>query len=73
MPQKASASAYSPTSKDWLDLDLPEIGPDDEPLPCPQVDFAAQIAHAKFLLSCQAPDFFDKRLAQMNPEPFVMP
>jgi len=29
-----------------------------------------QMAHARFLLSGRAPEFFAERLAQMNPVPF---
>ena len=72
MPQTASGSVSSLTSKDWLDLDLPIIRPGEEPLPCEPPDFFEQLVHARFLLSCQPSDFFQKRLAQMNPEPFVM-
>jgi hypothetical protein len=56
-----------------FDLNLPEIGPGDEPLPAPAPGWKEQFAHAEFLLSCQPPDFHEKRLARMNPEPFVLP
>jgi hypothetical protein len=73
MPQNPSANACSPISNDLFDLNLPEIGPGDEPLPAPAPGWKEQFAHAEFLLSCQPPDFHEKRLARMNPEPFVMP
>ncbi len=73
MPQTAYENDCSPISNDLFDLDLPVIGPGEEPLPSPKANFLEQMAHAHFLLSCQPTDFFKKRLAQMNPEPFVMP
>lgn len=71
MPPKASVNACSATFDDMFDLNLPEIKEGEEPLPSPKPGWEEQFAHAEFLLSCQSPDFHEKRLTRMNPEPFV--
>jgi hypothetical protein len=56
-----------------FDFDLPDVGVGEGPLPNPEPTFAAQIEHALFLLSTRRPDFYEQRLARMNPEPFRLP
>ena len=73
MPHPASKSDSSATSSGLFDLDLPEVATGEGPLPNPEPTFAAQIEHAVFLLSTRRPDFYEKRLARMNPEPFRLP
>ncbi len=56
-----------------FDLALPVVREDEEPLPTPEPTYAAQMRHARFLLRAQAADFYDRRLAAMNPAPFRLP
>ncbi len=72
MPHPASENDSSVISDDLFDLDLPEIKDGEGPLACPAPSFDLQMRHARFLLSTQPADFYEKRLASMNPEPFVL-
>jgi hypothetical protein len=72
MPQRASKNDSSATSKTLFELDLPVVGTKDAPLPHPEPSFELQMQHAEFVLRSQPPDFYEKRLAAMNPEPFVL-
>ncbi len=56
-----------------FDLALPVVREGEEPLPAPEPTYAAQMRHARFLLRAQPPDFYDRRLAAMNPQPFQLP
>ena len=67
-----SKNDCSATSSGLFDLNLPEVGVEEGPLPNPAPTFAAQMEHAMFLLSIREPDFYEKRLARMNPEPFSL-
>jgi len=73
MPHRVSKNDFSATSSGLFDLKLPEVGVGEGPLPNPAPTFAAQMEHAMFLLSIREPDFYEKRLARMNPEPFRLP
>ncbi len=73
MPHPVSKSDCSATSSGLFDLNLPEVGVGEGPLPNPAPTFAAQMEHAMFLLSIREPDFYEKRLARMNPKPFRLP
>lgn len=73
MPHPESNNDSSAISKGLYDLDLPEVAPDEVPLPHPEPSFALQMEHALFLLKARGPDFYEKRLATMNPEPFHIP
>jgi hypothetical protein len=53
-----------------FDLDLPGVGPGEEPIELSPPSFKAMMDHARFLLASQPADFFEERLAAMNPEPF---
>ena len=72
MPRKPSATNFSKTSKatgnDWLELNLPEVKPGEEPLPHREPSFEAMMAHARMLLSWgrQAPE------VPKNPKRFQM-
>jgi len=72
MPQKASVSDCSQTSKDLFDLNLPTLEPGEKLLPSPAPTLEEQLAHAEFLLSAQPKSVHAERLARMNPEPFVL-
>lgn len=73
MPHPASNNDSSAISNGIFDLDLPEVAADGVPLPHPEPSFALQMEHALFLLKARGPDFYEKRLATMNPEPFCIP
>ncbi len=73
MPHRVSKSDSSATSSGLFDLNLPEVGAGEGPLPNPEPTFETQIEHAMFLLSTRPPDFYEKRLARMSPEPFRLP
>lgn len=70
MPPKPSATNGSGTSKttgnDWLELDLPEVKPGEEPLPHREPSFETMMAHARILL----PWWREMPLAPKNTEPF---
>ncbi len=57
-------------SEDIYNLNLPIIHEGEEPLPLGPPTYEAQMAHARFLIRNAASDFWEKRLARMNPEPF---
>jgi len=54
------------------DLGLPEIRPEDEPLPSGVPTWEAQMAHARLLLLSTPPEVWEERRAQMNSERFVL-
>ncbi len=51
MPHPASKNDSSANSGDLFDLNLPEVGPGEGPLPHPEPTFDEQIAHARMLLA----------------------
>lgn len=71
-PSKSDCSATSPPPGDLHDLNLPEVLPGEEPLPSPPATPEALFAHARLLLKNLPPDFWEKRQADKNPEPFVL-
>ena len=72
MQPRPSKSDSSATLQDLRELDLPLIGPEDAPVPHPPPSFEARVQHARFLLASRPGDFYEKRRARMNPEPFRM-
>lgn len=58
-------------SDSLYDLNLPEVLPGEEPLPCPPPSYELMLAHARFLMKSGLanPDAPER---QPNPEPFVL-
>ncbi len=72
MPPNPSATDSFTTSKkvesDWLDLNLPEVKPGEEPLPHREPSFEAIMSHAHMLL----PWWRQTPPIPKNSEPFRM-
>ncbi len=76
MPLNMSGDDYSKSSSsrtsdgDKYDLNLPEIGPGEEPLPhCPP-NSEALANHIRLLLRSRPKLSVEERAARKNPEPF---
>ncbi len=67
-----SSETYPHNTESLFDLNLPVVDKHNQALPPGNVSWERQIAHARFLISSNSADYWEKRRARMNPEPFVL-
>ncbi|MCS7064313.1 MAG: hypothetical protein NZM04_09810 [Methylacidiphilales bacterium] len=72
-PSSTNASSATPLATnpiESLDLDLPEIPPDQSPPLYHSYSYQARVAHARLLLADKTEAYYSQRIAITHPEPF---